>query len=62
VYDLVFARELSREGVIVFPGTVFGRSGYFRIAFCVKKETIEKSLDGFRKVHNFFTNTSKRIK
>jgi aspartate aminotransferase len=61
VDDLVFARELSREGILVFPGTVFGRSGYFRIAFCVKKETIEKSLDGFRKVHNFFINTSKRI-
>ncbi|MCZ7357598.1 MAG: pyridoxal phosphate-dependent aminotransferase [Candidatus Methanoperedens sp.] len=50
VDDLVFARELSREGILVFPGTVFGRSGYFRIAFCVKKETIEKSLNGFRKV------------
>ncbi|MCZ7393550.1 MAG: pyridoxal phosphate-dependent aminotransferase [Candidatus Methanoperedens sp.] len=50
VDDVVFARELSREGIFVFPGTVFGRSGYFRIAFCVKKETIEKSLDGFRKI------------
>ena len=61
VGDLVFARELSREGIFVFPGTAFGRSGYFRIAFCVKKETIEKSLDGFRKVQNFFSNTSKKI-
>lgn len=50
VDDLVFTGELSREGIFVFPGTVFGRSGYFRIAFCVKKETIEKSLQGFREV------------
>lgn len=50
VGDVVFAKELSREGIYVFPGTIFGRSGYFRIAFCVKKETIEKSLPGFRKV------------
>ena len=50
VDDLVFARELSREGIFVFPGTLFGRSGYFRIAFCVKKETIKKSLPGFKKV------------
>ncbi len=50
VDDVVFARELSGERIFVFPGTVFGRSGYFRIAFCVKKDTIEKSLQGFRKV------------
>ncbi len=49
VDDLVFSRELFREGIFVFPGAVFGRSGYFRIAFCVKKETIKKSLQGFRK-------------
>ncbi len=47
--DVVFTRELSKEGIYVFPGTVFGRHGYFRIAFCVKKETIEKSLPGFKK-------------
>ncbi len=51
VDDVVFAKELSREGIYVFPGTVFGRSGYFRIAFCVKMETIEKSLSSFRKVY-----------
>lgn len=50
VDDIVFTRELSREGIFVFPGTLFGRSGYFRIAFCVKKETIKKSLPGFKKV------------
>ncbi len=56
VDDLVFARELSREGILVFPGMVFGRRGYFRIAFCVKKETIEKSLQGFRKVLRKYEN------
>lgn len=56
VDDLVFARELSSEGIFVFPGTVFGRSGYFRIAFCVKKETIKKSLHGFREVFLKYKN------
>lgn len=50
VDDLIFVRDLSREGIFVFPGTVFGRSGYFRIAFCVKKETIKKSLPRFKKI------------
>lgn len=52
--DLVFAQELSKEGVLINPGRMFGRRGYFRIAFCGKKETIEKSLQGFKKVKNFF--------
>jgi len=64
VNDIIFTRELSSEGIFVFPGTVFGRSGYLRIAFCVKKETIEKSLDGFKleshmdkRYHRDSTNT-----
>lgn len=48
--DLVFAQELAKEGILVLPGKSFGRSGYIRIAFCVKKETIKKSLPGFKKV------------
>jgi aspartate aminotransferase len=48
--DLTFAQELAKEGILVLPGKSFGRSGYIRIAFCVKKETIKKSLPGFKKV------------
>lgn len=52
--DLVFTQELAREGILVLPGKSFGRSGYIRIAFCVKKETIKKSLPGFKKVKRLF--------
>lgn len=52
--DLVFTQELAKEGIMVLPGKSFGRSGYIRIAFCVKKETIKKSLPGFKKVKDFF--------
>lgn len=55
VDDIVFAQELSKKGVFVNPGTWFGRSGHFRIAYCVKKEVIEKSLDIFREVRNLVT-------
>lgn len=54
VDDLDFTKELSREGILVNPGRNFGRNGYFRIAFCVGKETIEKSLEGFKKVKELF--------
>ncbi|MCF6159618.1 MAG: pyridoxal phosphate-dependent aminotransferase [wastewater metagenome] len=52
--DLVFTQELAKEGILVNPGRNFRRKGYFRIAFCVKKETIEKSLQGFKRVKDRF--------
>ncbi|MDN3515484.1 MAG: pyridoxal phosphate-dependent aminotransferase [Candidatus Brocadia sp.] len=52
--DVVFVRELAKEGILALPGKSFGRSGYIRIAFCVKKETIKKSLPGFKSVMERF--------
>ncbi|MEP9411632.1 MAG: pyridoxal phosphate-dependent aminotransferase [Candidatus Brocadia sp.] len=57
--DIVFAQELAREGILVLPGKSFGRSGYIRIAFCVKKEIIKKSLPGFKKVKDLFKRNAK---
>lgn len=47
--DVEFVRLLQEENILVVPGTGFGRSGYFRIAYCVDDATIEKSLPGFRR-------------
>jgi aspartate aminotransferase len=33
------------------PGRGFGTPGYFRIAFCVEDEVIERSLDGFARAY-----------
>ena len=54
VNDVTFMQELAKEGVLVNPGSSLGRSGYMRIAFCKKKETIQKSLPGFKKVMDLF--------
>ncbi|MBF8275206.1 MAG: aspAT 2 [Candidatus Brocadiaceae bacterium] len=54
VNDVTFMQELAKEGVLVNPGSSLGRSGYLRIAFCKKKETIQKSLPGFKKVMDLF--------
>ena len=54
VNDVAFVQELAKEGVLVNPGSSFGRSGYMRIAFCMKRETIKKSLPGFKKVMDLF--------
>ncbi len=47
--DFAFVAELQQERVLTVPGSGFGRSGHFRIAFCVTDETIERSLPAFRR-------------
>lgn len=48
--ELEFVRKLQEERILVVPGRGFGKKGYFRIAYCVPKETILASLDGFRRI------------
>ncbi len=48
--EIPFVQELLEEGVLVVPGTGFGRSGYFRIAFCVEERAIENALPVFERV------------
>jgi aspartate aminotransferase len=48
--EIPFVQELLEEGVLVVPGTGFGRSGYFRIAYCVDKKVIENALPAFARV------------
>jgi aspartate aminotransferase len=42
--DVEFARVAQKHNILVVPGTGFGRPGYFRLAYCVDKRTIENSL------------------
>lgn len=47
--------EIAKEyGIIVVPGSAFDCPGYFRIAYCVNKETILNSLKGFKKLADRF--------
>jgi aspartate aminotransferase len=48
--EIPFVRELLKEGVLVVPGTGFGRSGHFRIAFCVQEKVIREALPLFGRV------------
>lgn len=45
--DLAFARMAAGHGILLVPGRGFGRPGYFRLAYCVPKETILRSLPVF---------------
>ena len=53
--ELTFVRMLQQdERIMVVPGRGFGKKGYFRIAYCVPMETIEKSAQGFIRIGKRF--------
>jgi aspartate aminotransferase len=58
--ELSFVMKMQREErILVVPGRGFGRSGYFRIAYCVPMEKINNALDGFRRIGKHYFKRSK---
>jgi len=47
--DVAFIRELQKENILAVPGSGFGGPGYFRLAYCVPENVIERSLPGFKR-------------
>jgi aspartate aminotransferase len=48
--DVQFVRDLLQERILVVPGSGFGRSGHFRIAYCVEDAVITGAANGFERV------------
>lgn len=48
--ELEFVKKLQSKNILTVPGRGFGKTGYFRISYCVTLEVIERSLAGFREV------------
>jgi len=49
--DLKFVKIMQEEErILVVPGRGFGKSGYFRIAYCVPFEKLLKATDGFKNI------------
>lgn len=46
--DIAFVQALMKHRVLTVPGSGFGRSGHFRLAYCVNADTIERALPAFR--------------
>ncbi len=46
--DAEFCDQLQKHRVLGVPGTGFGRSGWFRLAYCVSEATIKNSAESFR--------------
>lgn len=48
--DYAFCERAKKYDLLLVPGADFGAPGYFRVAYCIKTETIEKSLPLFQKL------------
>lgn len=45
-----FAEKAKKYDLILVPGDSFGVEGYFRMAYCIDTEKVERSLDAFRRL------------
>lgn len=48
--DYAFCERAKKYDLLLVPGTDFGCPGYFRASYCIRTETIEKSLPIFKKL------------
>lgn len=48
--DKLFCKRAKKFNILMVPGSSFACPGYVRIAYCVSKETIENSLQAFKKL------------
>ncbi len=51
-----FSEKAMDYNLILVPSESFGIKGYFRIAYCVGKDKIEKSIEKFRQLYDFYKN------
>jgi aspartate aminotransferase len=42
--EMAFVAAAREESILVVPGTGFGRSGHFRVAYCLSPETVRRSV------------------
>jgi aspartate aminotransferase len=53
--DVAFYEAMKRRRVLVVPGSGFGAPDYFRIAYCVSDEVLERALPLFGEVYRVLT-------
>jgi aspartate aminotransferase len=48
--DVEFVRQAQKHNILLVPGSGFGAPGYFRIAYCIDMQIIERSLPAWEKL------------
>ena len=46
---VAFCQKAKKYDLILVPSDTFGVPGYFRLAYCISTEKVERSLEAFRK-------------
>ena len=46
----IFCQKALKYDLILVPGDTFGAPGYFRMAYCIETEKVERSLEALRKL------------
>lgn len=52
--DIAFAAAAAKYNLLLVPGSAFGCPGYFRLAYCVGEDVIERSKTAFEKIAREF--------
>ena len=52
--DVAFCEKAKDLNLLIVPGSGFGCSGHTRIAFCVPTERVERSLEAFKKLADYY--------
>lgn len=47
---VAFCKRAMEKDLLLVPGDSFGCPGYFRIAYCIETEKVERSLEAFRRL------------
>ena len=48
--DVAFVRQAQQENILLVPGSGFGAPGFFRIAYCIEMDVIERSLPAWERL------------
>ncbi|HEX9205822.1 MAG TPA: pyridoxal phosphate-dependent aminotransferase, partial [Candidatus Deferrimicrobiaceae bacterium] len=48
--EMEFLGAAREEGILVVPGTGFGRAGHFRLAYCVSPEMVKRSVPAWERL------------
>ncbi len=48
--DKAFCTAAKEERILIVPGSTFAGPGYFRLAFCVSRDTVKNALPGFQRL------------
>lgn len=57
--EMEFIAAAREENILVVPGSGFGRSGHFRVAFCLPPEAVRRSLAGWKRLGERFFRRGK---